>query len=91
MWLLKDCSRGYSQDGRRCKRGYCNTLNVIVTTAGSSGNIKRVLKTTIFYTVNTLKKLFVKLLDTDKSKARKLTQLETQVANTNAVRGGGHW
>ena len=67
--------------------GIENALNVIVTTTGSSGNMKKELKTTIFYTVSTLRKLFAKLLDANESKDRKITELERQVANTNAVRG----
>jgi hypothetical protein len=65
--------------------GIENALNIIVTTTGSSGNIKKELKTTIFDTVIILRKLFVKLIDTNESNARKITELETQVANTNAV------
>ena len=67
--------------------GIENALNVIVTTMGSSGNMKKELKTTIFDTVSTLRKLFAKLLDTNESKDRKTTELERQVANTNAERG----
>jgi len=37
--------------------------------------------------VSTLRKLFAKLLDTNESKARKITELERQVANTNAIQG----
>jgi len=37
--------------------------------------------------VRTLRKLFAKLLDTNESKDRKITELEREVANTNAVRG----
>jgi hypothetical protein len=67
--------------------GIENALNVIVSTTGSSGNMKKELKTTIFDTVSTLRKLFVKLLDTNESNARKITELERQIANTNAVGG----
>ena len=45
--------------------GIENTLNIIVTTTGSSGNMKKELKTAIFDTVSTLRKLFVKLIDTN--------------------------
>ena len=69
--------------------GIENALNVIVSTTGSSRNMKKELKTTIFDTVSTLRKLFVKLLDTNESNARKITELEKQVAKTNAVRGKG--
>ena len=49
------------------KEGIENALNVIVSTTGSSGNMKKELKTTIFDTVSILRKLFVKLLDTNKT------------------------
>jgi DNA gyrase/topoisomerase IV subunit B len=67
--------------------GIENTLNVIVSTTGSSGNMKKELKTTIFDTVSILRKLFVKLLDTNESNAKKITELERQATNTNANRG----
>jgi hypothetical protein len=67
--------------------GIVNALNVIVSTTESSGNVKKELKTTIFDTVSILRKLFVKLLDTNESNARKITELERQVGNTNAMRG----
>jgi hypothetical protein len=66
--------------------GIENALNVIVSTTGSSGNMKKELKNTIFDTVSILRKLF-KLLDTNESNARKITELERQAANTNAYRG----
>jgi len=68
--------------------GIENALSVIVSTTGSSGNMKKELKT-IFDTVSTLRKLFVKLIDTNESYARLITELEQQVANTNAVTGEG--
>ena len=49
--------------------------------------MKEKLKTTIFDTVSILRKLFAKLLDTNESNARKITELERQVANTNSFRG----
>jgi len=67
--------------------GIENALNVIVTTTGNSGNMKKELQTTIFDTVSILRKLFTKLIDTNESKDRKTTELERQVANTKAVRG----
>jgi len=67
--------------------GIENALNVIVSTTGSSGDMKKELKTTIFDTVSILRKLYDKLLDTNESNARKITELEMQVANTNAFRG----
>jgi hypothetical protein len=69
------------------KEGIENALNVIVSTTGSSENMKKELKTTIFDTVSILRKLFVKLLDTNESNAKKITELERQAANTNAYRG----
>ena len=65
--------------------GIENALNVIVSTTGSSGNMNKEMKTTIFDTVSTLRKLFFKLLDTNESNGRKVTEMEKQVANTNAV------
>jgi len=67
--------------------GIENALNVIVSTTESSGNMKKELKTTIFDTVSIQRKPFVKLLDTNENNARKITELERQVANTNAFRG----
>ena len=71
------------------KEGVENALNVIVSTTGSSGNMKKELKTIIFDTVSTLRKLFVKLIDNNESSNRKITELEQQVANTNAKRSEG--
>jgi hypothetical protein len=51
--------------------GIENALNVIVSTTESRGNMKKKLKTTIFDTVSILRKLFVKLLDTNESNVRK--------------------
>ena len=66
--------------------GIGNALNVIVFTRGSSGNMKKELKNTIFDTVSTLRKLFTKLTDINESNARKITKLEKQVANTEDAR-----
>ena len=63
-----------------------NALNVIVSTMGSSGNMKKELKTVLFDTVSTLRKLFLKLLDNNESNTRKITELEQKVAKTNALR-----
>jgi hypothetical protein len=63
-----------------------NALNVIVSTIGSSGNMKKELKTTIFDTVSTLRKLFTKLTDVNDSNARKITELEKQVASIKDAR-----
>jgi hypothetical protein len=48
--------------------------------------MKKELKTTIFDTVSTLRKLFTKLTDINESNARKISELEKQVANTNDAR-----
>jgi ribosomal protein S21 len=40
-----------------------NALNTIATTTERSGNMKKELKHTIYETVSTLRKLFVKLKD----------------------------
>jgi hypothetical protein len=52
--------------------GIENALNVIVSTTGSSGNMKKELKITIFDTVSTLRKLFAKILDINESKDRSI-------------------
>ena len=65
-----------------------NALNVIVSTTRSSGNMKKKLKTTISDTVP-LEIYFVKLVDNNESNTSKITELEQQVAKTNAVRGEG--
>jgi len=62
--------------------GIENALNVIVFTTGSSGNMKKELKTTIFDTMSNLRKLFAKLLDTKENNARKIIDLEKLVAIT---------
>ena len=54
------------------KEGVENALNVIVSTTGSNGNMKKELKTIIFDTVSTLRKLFVKLIDNNESNNRKI-------------------
>jgi len=62
--------------------GIDNALNVIVSTTGSSGYMKKELKSTIFDTVSNLRKLFAKLIDTNENNARKIIELEEHVANT---------
>jgi len=69
--------------------GIENALNVIVSTTRSSGNKKKELKTTIFDTVSNLRKLFAKLIDTNENNARKIAELEKQVANTKKKREVG--
>jgi len=54
------------------KEGIENALNVIVSTTGSSRNMKKELKTLIFDTVSTLTKLFAQLLDNNESNKRKI-------------------
>jgi len=66
--------------------GIENALNVIVSTTGSSRNMKKELKTTIFDTVSNLRKLFAKLIDTIENNTRKIIELEKQVANTKEKR-----
>jgi hypothetical protein len=60
-------------------------LNTIASTTEPSGNMKKELKQTIFETVSTLRKLFVKLKDKHDSKTKTINELETPVANTNGV------
>jgi len=69
--------------------GIENALNVIVSTTGSSGNMKKELKTIIFDTVSNLIKLFAKLIVTNENNARKIIDLEKQVANTKEKREVG--
>jgi hypothetical protein len=64
-----------------------NALNVIVSSTGSSGNMKTELKTKIFETVSTLRRLFVKIIDINESYVRKITELGKQEATTNTARG----
>ena len=66
--------------------GIENALNVIVSTTGSSGYMKKELKSTIFDTVSNLRKLFAKLIDTIENNTRKIIELEKQVANTKEKR-----
>jgi hypothetical protein len=66
--------------------GIENALNVIVSTTGSSGNLKKELKTTIFELVSNLRKLFTKVTDVNDSNARKITELEKQVASVKDAR-----
>jgi hypothetical protein len=70
-----------------CTRVLKTPFNKIVSTMGSSGNMKKELKTTNFDTVSILRKLFVKLLNTNESNAKKITELERQAENTNANQG----
>ena len=60
--------------------GIENALNTIARTE-RSGNMKKELKLTIYETVSTLRKLFVKLKDINDSKTRAIAELELQVAS----------
>jgi len=79
----------YNKMSDDVNEGIEKALNVIVSMTVSSGNMKKELRTIIFDTVNTLRKLFVKLLENNESNNRKITDLEKQAANTNAERGEG--
>jgi len=59
-----------------------NALNVIVSTTGRSGKMKKEWKNTIFDTVRNLRKLFTKLIDTNENNATKIIELQKQVVNT---------
>jgi len=54
-----------------------NALNIIVSTAERSGNMKKELKQTVF---ETLSNLFVKLKDSRDGKSSKISELEGRVA-----------
>ena len=49
-----------------------NALNLIVSTKGSSGNMKKELKNIVFDTVSNLRKLFAKQIDTNENNNRKI-------------------
>ena len=61
-----------------------NALSLIVNMTEQSGNMKEVLKQTIFETVSTLRNLFVKLRDSRYSKTTKIRKLEMQVTKLKA-------
>jgi len=61
-----------------------NALNMVATTTERSGNMKKELKHTIYQTVSTLRKIFLKLTDYCDGKSRTITELETLVATTKA-------
>jgi hypothetical protein len=61
-----------------------NALNMIASATERSGNMKKELKRTIYETVSTLRKLFVKLKDISDGKSRMIIELETLVASTKA-------
>jgi hypothetical protein len=56
-------------------------LETISSTTESSGNMKKQLKQTIFDTVSKLRKLFMKLIETNNSNTREICELEKTVTN----------
>jgi hypothetical protein len=62
--------------------GIVNALDTTVTTTECSGNMKKELKHSIYETVSTLRKLFMKLIETNNSNTRAICDLEKIVANT---------
>jgi hypothetical protein len=68
--------------------GIVNALDTIVTTTERSGNMKKELKQTIYENVSTLKKLFIKLIETNNSNTRAICDLEKTVANTKTELDG---
>ena len=64
------------------EEGIVIALDTIVNTTERSGNMKKELKQTIYETVSTLIKLFIKLVETNHSNTRHITELEEKVANT---------
>jgi len=61
-----------------------NALNMVATTTERSGNMKKELKHTIYETGSTLRKLYVKLIDSCDGESGTITELETLVATTKA-------
>ena len=59
--------------------GIENALNLVVITTERSGNMKKELKQTIYETVSTLRKLFVKLRNRSDLKTDKISALEAEV------------
>lgn len=59
-----------------------DALNTIASSTERSTNMKKELKQTIYTTVSTLRKLFVKLKEANDSKTRMITELQTLVATT---------
>ena len=62
--------------------GIENALNLVVMTTERSGNMKKELKQTIFETVSTLRKLYVKLKTNCYVKTSKIRGLETELTKT---------
>ena len=61
-----------------------NALNLIESNKEQSGNMKKGLKQTVFETVTTFTKLFVKLRNRQNSKTTDISKLEMEVAKLNA-------
>jgi len=72
------------QDGGRRVRRIENALNLIVSTAERSGNMKKEMKQTIFETVSTLRDLNVQLKTSRDSKSQTIRDLEGRVASMKA-------
>jgi hypothetical protein len=64
--------------------GIENALNIIVSTAERSGNMKKESKQTIFETISTLKNLFVKLEDNRDGKSNTISELAGRVSKMKA-------
>ena len=61
-----------------------DALNTIASLTEQSTKMKKELKQTIYDTLSTLRKLFVKLKEVSDSKTRKITELQTLVSTTKA-------
>jgi hypothetical protein len=65
-----------------------DALNAIASSTERSINMRKELKHTIYESVNTLRKLFVKLKEISDGKSRKITELQTLVTTTKAKLDG---
>ena len=65
-----------------------NALNTIASSTEQSTKLKNELKQTIYDTVSTLRKLFVKLKAVSDSKTRMNTELQTLEQTTKTACGG---
>ena len=61
-----------------------NALNMVVSTAEQSGNMRKVLKEKIFETVSTLRQLFVKLKVSGDQKLSEINNLTKKVSKLEA-------
>jgi hypothetical protein len=68
--------------------GIETVLIMISSTTEQIGNMKKELKHTIYETVSTLRKLFIKLKEMNDSKTKTISELEMLVANTKAELDG---